>query len=290
MNSNKKQLMLFYLFIDLFVLNGSVLFLAHVYPDIRSLSFQQMLSIWMILNVSFILTFFKFSKKWFYLRTDFSCHFEKIALRFLTYFLISFITVLFFLPGDHHLFFFKHSALFFTGITFNYWLIHKYFIFKRAVEFNVQRVAIVSKCKTGLMIEKIIKSNPSLGYKFVGFLSKDKSEPEKDILGSLLDLEKLINLHRIQSIISVQNFDQFLVSTCDKYGVRLGIVPKSEKTNRNNAKYTTGIEILRIHEIPLDNTIFRIVKRSFDIVFSLGIVVFVLSWLIPVMALIIKIT
>lgn len=46
--------------------------------------------------------------------------------------------------------------------------------------------------------------------------------------------------------------------------------------------------ILSLREIPLDDPINKIAKRAFDIVFSLIVIVFLLSWLIPIIAIIIK--
>lgn len=46
--------------------------------------------------------------------------------------------------------------------------------------------------------------------------------------------------------------------------------------------------ILSLREIPLDDPINKIVKRGFDILFSLLIIVFVLSWLIPILGILIK--
>ena len=51
-----------------------------------------------------------------------------------------------------------------------------------------------------------------------------------------------------------------------------------------------GKEFISIHRNPLDDVGSRIFKRLFDIFFSLGVIMFVFSWLFPVVALIIKIT
>ena len=46
--------------------------------------------------------------------------------------------------------------------------------------------------------------------------------------------------------------------------------------------------ILSLREIPLDDPVNKIAKRAFDIVFSLIVIVFLLSWLTPIIAIIIK--
>jgi putative colanic acid biosysnthesis UDP-glucose lipid carrier transferase len=48
-------------------------------------------------------------------------------------------------------------------------------------------------------------------------------------------------------------------------------------------------EALDVLHFPLQNTFNRFLKRSFDVIFSLLIITFVLSWLIPILAILIKI-
>ena len=52
--------------------------------------------------------------------------------------------------------------------------------------------------------------------------------------------------------------------------------------------YYGYIPILSLREIPLDDVLNQFMKRLFDILFSVLIIVFVLSWLIPIMAFFIK--
>jgi len=49
------------------------------------------------------------------------------------------------------------------------------------------------------------------------------------------------------------------------------------------------IPILTFRTIPLDDPFSSILKRLFDIVFSLGVIIFILSWLTPLIALVIKV-
>lgn len=52
--------------------------------------------------------------------------------------------------------------------------------------------------------------------------------------------------------------------------------------------YYDGIPILVSRNEPLANVWNRIIKRAFDIVFSLGVIVFLLSWLLPIMMILIR--
>ena len=49
-----------------------------------------------------------------------------------------------------------------------------------------------------------------------------------------------------------------------------------------------SIPVLNLREVPLDTEYSRIIKRAFDIVFSSLVIIFVLSWLTPLLFILIK--
>src|SRR5690606_4726685 len=62
----------------------------------------------------------------------------------------------------------------------------------------------------------------------------------------------------------------------------------SRKTIQVDLDYYGPTTIVSVVKEPLEETINKIFKRLFDIVFSLGVVVFILSWLYPLVGLLIK--
>ncbi len=74
--------------------------------------------------------------------------------------------------------------------------------------------------------------------------------------------------------------------------IRFKFVPDFQVfVNRNvHIDFVEDIPILSLRSEPLEDMTARIQKRAFDIVFSSLIILLVLSWLIPVMAIIIKLT
>ena len=78
-----------------------------------------------------------------------------------------------------------------------------------------------------------------------------------------------------------------LMSLEDK--VKVQWIPELDFVNRNmRMDFLGSVPVLTQHQLPANNTLMRFVKRSFDIVFSLFVIVFILSWLIPILAIIIK--
>jgi len=55
-----------------------------------------------------------------------------------------------------------------------------------------------------------------------------------------------------------------------------------------NIEFLEHLPILSARTIPLDDPFNRIVKRSFDVLFSLFVIVCILSWLYPILAILIK--
>jgi putative colanic acid biosynthesis UDP-glucose lipid carrier transferase len=64
---------------------------------------------------------------------------------------------------------------------------------------------------------------------------------------------------------------------------------KDAYTTKTEIEYFDYIPVLSLRKIPIDDNINQILKRSFDIVFSLFMIIFVLSWLTPLMYILIKI-
>jgi putative colanic acid biosynthesis UDP-glucose lipid carrier transferase len=79
------------------------------------------------------------------------------------------------------------------------------------------------------------------------------------------------------------------IEFCDVRVKTLKFIPDNKDLFAKNLylNYYDITPILSLREIPLDDPIKSITKRAFDIVFSLIIICFVLSWLIPVLGLII---
>ena len=77
---------------------------------------------------------------------------------------------------------------------------------------------------------------------------------------------------------------------CNKTGVRLRFVPENQQwfKNRINMESVGQLVLINPQEIPLDVFESQFFKRLFDIVFSLFVMVFILSWLVPILAILIK--
>jgi Undecaprenyl-phosphate glucose phosphotransferase len=82
----------------------------------------------------------------------------------------------------------------------------------------------------------------------------------------------------------------YLFQEAEKKFVRLNIIPSAMDQRRwaYPVQQELGIHFITNRVKPLDSLANRMIKRGFDIVFSLFVIVFVLSWLYPILAVIIK--
>ena len=82
----------------------------------------------------------------------------------------------------------------------------------------------------------------------------------------------------------------FIKFSEDNYKV-LKFIPKTNDLLRKevNLEYYDYIPVLALRKTPLSRPIEKLLKRIFDIFFSLGIIVFIMSWLTPILWVLIKI-
>jgi putative colanic acid biosysnthesis UDP-glucose lipid carrier transferase len=86
------------------------------------------------------------------------------------------------------------------------------------------------------------------------------------------------------------------VTVADQHCVRLLFVPQYQepekyqnlKTSSFHTEYINELEVISLRKEPLNNLAGRVRKRGFDILFSSFVIIFILSWLTPIIALLIK--
>ena len=83
-----------------------------------------------------------------------------------------------------------------------------------------------------------------------------------------------------------------LVNFCDKNMIRFKVVPdfRGFLFKRVNIDFFDDVPVVTLREEPLTDFINRVVKRLFDLVFSFLVIVFILSWLYPIIAILIKLS
>ena len=141
--------------------------------------------------------------------------------------------------------------------------------------------------------------NPSSveGYNLLGFFDDDPSRVRSEhlYLGNTSLCMDYVLKNNVDEIFCALPYSEHktierLMSDSDKNLIRFKIVPEYHEYFKNTSYLQNlgNIPILSVRAEPLENILHRAMKRIFDIVFSLIIIVFVFSWLFPILAILIK--
>jgi len=167
----------------------------------------------------------------------------------------------------------------------------------RAIFKEARNVIIVGAGIAGHELRTYFKNNPFRGYNLLGFFDDDSSKiTEKSLyLGTTDFCMEYVLTNKVDEIYCALPYSQHstierLMVDADKNLIRFKIVPEyHEYIKKHTFLQSFGnIPIISIRPEPLENLLNRGVKRAFDILFALFIIIFVFSWLFPILAILIK--
>ncbi len=83
-----------------------------------------------------------------------------------------------------------------------------------------------------------------------------------------------------------------LMEFCERNTIRFRIIPSAESfipvVKTSDLEFHGAVPVSKIRREPLEKTANRRLKRAFDVVFSLGVIVFIFTWLFPLLAILVK--
>ena len=193
---------------------------------------------------------------------------------------------------------FVYSAIFFISVSFQKYIFRKVLSELRKNGKNLKNILIIGSGEVGKSFYDLLKNNPQFGYNIKGVLDNEKkAHLNGEYLGKISDLEKVILENVIDKVIIVlpnyaENQIEEITRVCDRYTKKVIIIPDYLKfvSDRYQITMFGRFPVINVREDKLNEYHWKFVKRIFDIAFSLIAVVFVLSWLVPVIALLIKIS
>ena len=158
---------------------------------------------------------------------------------------------------------------------------------------NIKNIAIIGYDKKGINLYNTILRNPHLGYRSKGvFYKKSESKYKIPYMGKISDfLNQIENYSEAYISDEIPNkVKKEIIKECDLNLVKVRILPELVNYEFKNFFISKLIDIpvIEINELPLDKWYNRLLKRIFDIVISSFVIVFILSWLIPLFGIIIK--
>ncbi|PSR56268.1 undecaprenyl-phosphate glucose phosphotransferase [Adhaeribacter arboris] len=159
------------------------------------------------------------------------------------------------------------------------------------------RIVILGANRAGREISKYLNANPQLGYKVEGIFD-DYVPPVLEgqkLLGKIEDCfnyMKTTGISEVYCVLPNKEISRIklLMQEADKLMIRFKLVPDINDFIEHNVFTGKNLKfsLLTHRTEPLENKANEVRKRIFDVVFSLLVVAGLLSWLIPILGLMIK--
>lgn len=164
---------------------------------------------------------------------------------------------------------------------------------------QTKNILIIGANPIGYKLADTINSNESLGYHVVGFLENSTTPQNHSakVLGSLADVRRVLESTPIDEVIitdSQTNEAELLelVNICENQFIRVNIIGSgvSYLEGKHIIEHIGGIPIIRMRDTPLDDPTNKSLKRTFDVIFSVCILIFIFPPIAIICSILIKMT
>ncbi|PWH83872.1 undecaprenyl-phosphate glucose phosphotransferase [Algibacter marinivivus] len=149
---------------------------------------------------------------------------------------------------------------------------------------NLRNVIIIGGGSCVEELKSIFLNKKELGYNLKAVFSDKKEEKTSGTIKDSFDfLEKDNNIDEIYC--AIDELTEKQVNEFVKYAninhCNIKFIPNTSRlfSKRLNTDFYNYLPVLSIQEVSLNNEINKFIKRAFDILFSLLILIFILSWL-----------
>jgi len=240
----------------------------------------------------------------FFLRTyspNIIFNFEDFTKRTIQVFLVWIIMVLFYLFFSRELtvsriFIVSSTSAFGFGLLLNKFIYLGIFRYFKNSQFLVKKILILGYNETAKKLASHFEQD-ALNTEIIGFVEDEENVQELSHYPDLANVYETLRIAKernVQEIFSTITPEQNkyiydLMYQSEKECIRFRIVPNLSVfvTREVHIEYYGELPILSLRKEPLDDVGNRIKKRALDLVVSLFVTVFVLSWLIPLIGILI---
>jgi len=298
MESDHSGISIFFLLLDLFLLNMAVFIIFQCSPFQDYLDLPNRNLYYLHANIAEMLAYVIFSRRNYFFSDRFRNRLIIISIRFVILSVILWLLArIFLLTNLNKLFIIEYVALFFILKVVVFFFLYKFYKYRYNNGYSQNRVAILGSGESNFILGKLLDNNPILGFKLIGYISDSGDNSKEMLLGHLDELHMIASEHKINMIFATDpkyftnNNTKELLALCNKTGLRVRYVLMNGYWNKKHNKKivpSSSFEMFNPQEIPLDNLTNRVGKRIFDIIFSSAVVLFIFSWLIPLLGIIIK--
>ena len=159
---------------------------------------------------------------------------------------------------------------------------------------NFRKVVVIGVDDSSKKIISLFNQNKTLGYKYLGYFT---NRVNTDKLGTIEDSFQFILDNTVDEIYcSLKELNTTTIAKIRSFSnsnnIILKLIPDSNKLyskNQNIEFYDDTLVVLNVKKLPFEFSENYIIKRVFDIIFSIMVCLFILTWLIPILWVFIKI-
>lgn len=158
---------------------------------------------------------------------------------------------------------------------------------------NFRSAVIIGYTPEAIKLKEVFENRNDYGYRFFGFFSDKKTNA--NIIGRVETIKSFVlekNIDEIYCSLNEISNDQVkdLVEFADENKVTIKFIPDAKEIFSKNLKidYYEFFPVLSLQRTQLHQPLIKFIKRVFDIVFSVLVMVLLLSWLVPILAILIK--
>jgi undecaprenyl-phosphate galactose phosphotransferase/putative colanic acid biosynthesis UDP-glucose lipid carrier transferase len=175
----------------------------------------------------------------------------------------------------------------------------KFLKYIRTQGYNFKNVIIVGANDAGENMRKILSKDLTYGYRILGFFD-DKVDPfapiAAPILGGFDAIEDYVSTNNIDEMYIALHIDHIkiihqLTAICERNMVRIKFIPDFQQYTKSRKVEITFYEntpVLMLRKEPLEGSLNRLLKKTVDVCFSLGVIVLIFPWLFPMLIILIK--
>ena len=155
---------------------------------------------------------------------------------------------------------------------------------------NLRKTIIIGENIRTMQLKSFFNDNPEFGYQFLKMFNTKKN---KDFITQSFEYATEHNVDEIYCSMAALTQKQIntIVDFADNNLIVLKFLPDTKDIYAKQLKvdYYGYLPILSLRQIPIEEPFNKFVKRTFDIIFSSLIIVFIMSWLTPLIAILIKV-
>lgn len=161
---------------------------------------------------------------------------------------------------------------------------------------NLRNLLIVGFNDLSKEFKEEITLRPEFGFKFVGFINEGDNNFD-ECFGSINELDKILIERNINDVLYAASLDDTdylskVQRLCDKNAVKLTLLPQIKALSNSNLEinFLGNFPVLNFRHNRLEQFQWRAVKRLFDFIFSMVVLITLLWFVYLIIAVIIKTT